>query len=299
MALQMRGAYTAIITPFRDGRVDEPALRAHVDRQIAGGISGLVPCGTTGEAVTMSESEQLAVIEAVVDQAAGRVPIIAGTGTNDTARTIRHTRRVAEIPGVSGALVVTPYYNKPSQEGLARHYEAIADDGGLPVVMYNVPSRTSVSMTAETVARLSDHANIIAIKEATGDMILATRIRELCGRNLTLLSGDDFTTLPLLSVGASGCISVLSNLDPGTMSELVAAANADAWDRARQLHLFIQPLCRALFADTNPVPVKTAAAMLGWCADEMRLPLCPTSDDVRTRLRIALRTHGLLEDDDD
>lgn len=302
MSLQIRGAYTALLTPFRDGRVDEEALRHHVDRQIAGGIHGLVPCGTTGEAATMSEGEQLAVIEMVADQAAGRAPVIAGTGSNDTTRTIRYTRRVAEIPGVSAALVVTPYYNKPSQASLVRHYRAIADEGDLPVVMYNVPSRTAVSMTAETVAEIAEHPNVIAIKEATADMVLATRIRELCGRNFTLISGDDFTTMPFLAVGGQGCISVLSNLDPGTMSELCAAAGADAWDRARQLHMFIQPLCRALFADTNPVPLKMAAAMLGWCTDEMRAPLYASTADVATRLRIALRTHGLLkevEDDDE
>lgn len=299
MSLQIRGAFTALFTPFRDGRVDEQALRDHVERQIHGGIHGLVPCGTTGEAATMTEGEQIAVIETVVDQAGGRVPVIAGTGSNDTAKTIRYTRRVAEIPGVDAALVVTPYYNKPSQQGLIRHYRAIADDGDLPIVLYNVPGRTGVSMTAETVAKLAEHPQVIAVKEATGDMVLATRIRELAGRNIQLLSGDDFTTLPLMSVGGKGCISVLSNLDPGTMSELCAAAAAGAYDRAQQLHLFIQPLCRALFSDSNPVPLKMAAAMLGWCAEEMRPPMYPSDEDTRLRLRIALRTHGLLKAEED
>lgn len=299
MSLQIRGAYTALLTPFREGRVDEDALRDHVERQITGGIHGLVPCGTTGEASTMTEGEQIAVIETVADQVAGRVPVIAGTGSNDTARTIRHTRRVAEIAGVNGALVVVPYYNKPSQAGLVRHYQAIAEEGGLPVVVYNVPGRTAVGLTAESIALIAEHPNVLAIKEATGDMILATRIRELCGRNLTVLSGDDFTTMPALSLGAKGCISVLSNLDPGTMSEMCAAASANAWDRALQLHMFIQPLCRALFADANPVPLKMAAAMLGWCTEEMRPPLYTSSEDVRTRLRIALRTHGLLKSEDE
>lgn len=299
MALQIRGAYTALITPFRDGRVDEAALRAHVERQIKGGVDGLVPCGTTGEAATMTEGEQIAVIEAVVDQANGRVPIIAGTGSNDTARTVRHTRRVAEIPGVDGALVVTPYYNKPSQPALVAHFRQVADEGDLPIVLYNVPSRTGISMTAETVAELAVHPNVIAIKEASADMVLATRIRELCGRNLTMLSGDDFTTMPFMSIGGAGCISVLSNLDPGTMAELTAACNADAWDRARQLHLFIQPLCRALFADANPVPVKMAAAMLGWCAADVRAPLLLGDEQLVNQLRLALRTHGLLKDDPD
>ena len=262
MAVTLRGAYTALMTPFRDGRIDEQALRDHVERQIDGGINGLVPCGTTAEAATMSEGEQLAVVETVVDQAAGRVPVVAGTGSNDTAKTVRYTRRMSEIAGVDAALVVVPYYNKPSQAGLIAHFRAVADEGGLPVVLYNVPGRTSCSLTPESTAVLAEHPNIIAIKDATADMVVATRIRELCGRNLTLLSGDDFTTLPLLSVGGSGCISVVSNLDPGAMSELCAAAAAEAWDRARQLHMFIQPLARALFADANPIPLKTAAAML-------------------------------------
>lgn len=293
MAFSIRGAYTALITPFRNGSIDDGALRGLVDRQIEGGIDGLVPCGTTGEAATMSEDEQISVIETVVDQAAGRVPVVAGTGSNDTARTIRHTRRVSQIEGVDAALVVTPYYNKPGQAALVRHYESIADEGGLPVVMYNVPGRTAVSMTAETVARIGEHPNVVAVKEATGDMVLATRIRELAGDSIALLSGDDFTTLPLLSVGGVGCISVLSNLDPGAMSAMCAAAASGDWDRAREVHLAIQPLARALFLDTNPVPVKTAAAMLGWCDSELRPPLYEPHEDVRKALQKALEIREL------
>ena len=293
MQFRMKGAYTALLTPFREGTVDHDALRGLVRRQIDGGIDGLVPCGTTGEAATMTEDEQISVIETVVEAANGEVPIIAGTGSNDTAKTIRYTRRVSEIEGVDGALVVTPYYNKPGQRALVRHYTEVAESGGLPVVMYNVPGRTGVSMTAETVAELSEHPNIIAVKEATGDMVLATRIKELAGRNISLMSGDDFTTLPFLAVGGDGCVSVLSNLDPGTMSEMCAAIDSLAWDRAQQLHLAIQPLARALFADSNPIPVKLAAAMLGWCTPEVRAPLYAPSDEVRANVQVAITEYGL------
>ncbi len=294
MPLQMRGAYTALITPFRDGEVDVTALKALVDRQIEGGIDGLVPCGTTGEAATMSEDEQLLVIETVAERAAGRVPVIAGTGSNNTAKTIEYTRRVSEIPGVDAALVVTPYYNKPGQSALVRHYLEIAENGDLPVVLYNVPGRTAVSMTAETVARIAEHEHVIAVKEATGDMVLATRILEECGDSIALFSGDDFTTFPLLAVGGAGCVSVLSNIDPTAMHDMCAAAADGNWDEARSIHLAIQPLARALFSDTNPVPVKTAAAMLGWCGPQLRAPLYEPDDRVNGLLNDALVARGLL-----
>lgn len=293
MNFEISGAYTALITPFRNGTVDFDALRTLVDRQIDGGIDGLVPCGTTGEAATMSPDEQVAVIEAVVDQAAGRVPIVAGTGSNDTRKTVEYTRRVASLGGVDAALVVTPYYNKPGQAALVRHYQTIADEGGLPVVLYNVPGRTAVSLTPETIATLARHEQIIAVKEATGDMVFDTNIVEQAGENITLLSGDDFTTMPLLALGGKGCISVISNLVPGAMSKMVASALSGSWEQARQIHYSIQPLARALFSDTNPVPVKIAAAMLGWCTEELRPPLYAPTDAVRERLREALEQQGL------
>ena len=294
MNINIRGAWTALITPFRNGAVDHPALRAIVERQIELGIDGLVPCGTTGEAATMTEDEQVAVIETVVQTAAGRVPVIAGTGSNDTARTIRFTKRVATIAGVDAALVVTPYYNKPGQAALVRHFTEVAEGGGLPVVLYNVPGRTGVSMSPEAVAALAEHPQIIAIKEATGDMILATRIRELCGERLALFSGDDFTTLPFLAVGGVGCISVVSNLDPAGVAQMCAHAAANEWGRARELHYRMQPLARALFADANPVLVKTGVAQLGLCAAELRPPLYPPNEQLADAVGRALRDLGLM-----
>jgi 4-hydroxy-tetrahydrodipicolinate synthase len=291
----LQGAYTALITPFDEtGAVDHEALAALVERQIAGGIDGLVPCGTTGESATMTDEERLAVIATVVEANAGRVPIIAGTGTNDTRASVAFTRRVAEQGGVDGALVVTPYYNKPGQKALVRHFTTIADDGGLPVVLYNVPGRTAISMSPETVAELARHPRIVAIKEATGDMILATRILESCPEGFQLLSGDDFTTFPLLAIGGQGCISVLSNLDPKAMSDLCRLTLTGQWEQAREIHARIQPLARALFADANPVPVKAAASLLGWCRPDLRAPLYEADDALKALLTSTLSNYGLL-----
>ncbi len=295
-ALRLQGALTAIITPFAKGQVDYESLRALVSRQIEGGIDGLVPCGTTGESVTMSDEERLGVIGAVVEQAGGRVPIVAGTGTNDTAASVAFTKRVAALGGVDAALVVTPYYNKPNQEGLYRHFATIADEGGLPVVVYNVPGRTNISLTAKTIARLAAHGNIVGVKEASGDMVLATQIFEQIGDSIAMLSGDDFTTFPFLALGGQGCISVVSNLDPGAMSQMCALANRGDWAGARALHMQIQPLARALFSDANPIPVKAAAALLGWCGPDMRGPLYAPDDASRQALAEVLRAYGLLKD---
>lgn len=289
--MQIRGAYTALITPFRNGEVDVDALRALVERQIAGGIDGLVPCGTTGESATMSEAEQLLVIRTVVEAANGRVPIIAGTGSNDTKRSIAYTRTVSEIEGVDAALVVVPYYNRPDQEGLFRHFSSIADEGGLPVVLYNVPGRTVASLTPATVGRLAPHENIVAIKEATGDIKFGSEVIEEVGDQIVVLSGDDFTTFPLIACGGIGCISVVSNLDPAAMSQMCAAALSGDYERARQLHLKIQPLARALFSAPNPMPTKTIAAMLDWCAPDIRGPLYEASDAQRAALSETLKNY--------
>lgn len=288
---RLEGAFTALITPFKGGSVDHDALADHVERQIEGGIDGLVPCGTTGEAATMTKEEKLSVIRTTVDAADGRVPIVAGTGTNDTRETIEMTRAVAEIGGVDAALVVTPYYNKPNQEGLYRHFHEIAEQGGLPVMLYNVPSRTGVFLSAETVARLAEDDDIVALKEASGDMRLGTRIVEEAGDDLQLFSGDDFTTYPLVAIGAAGCVSVASNVIPGPMSELVAAARTGDIERARRLHRKIQPLTRMLFSEPNPVPTKLAASILGWCEPDVRPPLYVPSEDVRDLLEEMLHEH--------
>ena len=269
------GAMTALITPFKHGEVDVPALKALVERQIQGGIAGLVPCGTTGESATMSPKERLLVIRTVVEVGQGRVPIIAGTGSNDTAASVAFTRQVAEIQGVDAALVVCPYYNKPNQPMMVRHFTEVAERGGLPVMLYNVPGRTVVSLTPQTIARLAAHERIIGIKEATGDMSFAAQmIEELAGQDFCLLSGDDFTTMPFVAVGGQGCISVVSNLLPGLMSELVESTKQMNLERARHLNVRIQRLGRALFKNPNPVPTKELAAMLGWCEAEVRAPLC-------------------------
>lgn len=293
--LDFHGAYTALITPFNeDGSVDFDSLRALVRRQIDGGIDGLVPCGTTGEAATMSDEECLKVIETVVDEADSQVPIIAGTGSNNTRQTIDFTRRVAAINGVDAALVVTPYYNKPGQAEMLQHFRDVADDGGLPVVLYNVPGRTGVSLTAHTVAQLSHHDAIVGIKEASADLALDSAIRNSTADDFALLSGDDFTTLPLIAIGGQGCVSVLSNLIPDKMSQMCRAARQGDMDTARQIHLSIQPLARALFAKTNPIPVKTAAHLMGLCGPTLRGPLYAPGDEFEDQLRQALAAFDLL-----
>lgn len=290
---RLRGAFTALITPFRDGQVDVPALKDLVERQIQGGIDGLVPCGTTGEAATMTPEEQLTVIQAVVEQNEGRVPVIAGTGSNNTASTLAFTRRVAEIPGVDAALVVCPYYNKPNQPMLVRHFTEIADQGGLPVVLYNVPGRTVISMTPETVATLASHEQVVGLKEATGSMKLDAEIFEACaGLDIAMLSGDDFSTMPFVASGGHGCISVLSNLDPGVMHELVEATATGDLERAQRLHLKIQALARTLFARPNPVPTKEIAERLGWCTAEVRAPLYGSEPEFHAQLEAAMDAYG-------
>ena len=292
-----RGAYTALITPLRHDRLDEPALVRLVEQQISAGIDGLVPCGTTGEASTLSMTEHLRVVELTVQTAAGRVPVLAGAASNDTRTAVELARACKQL-GAAGTLQVTPYYNRPTQDGLIAHFSAIAEGSELPVVVYNVPGRTGVDLLPETVATLARHKRIVGIKEATGDMVRLSRIRELLGPDdhFTLLSGDDFTLLPFLALGGHGVISVTSNVAPAWISALCDAAAAGRWDEARALHYQQLPLARALFGQPNPIPVKSAMALLGRCTAEMRLPLL--SIDPQTRegqaLSDALQTLGLL-----
>jgi 4-hydroxy-tetrahydrodipicolinate synthase len=288
------GCLVAMITPFRDGEVDETALRSLVQFHLKNGTDGLVPCGTTGESVTMSEEEQLRVIQIVIEEVNGRIPVVAGTGTNSTSKTIKLTKEVQKL-GADGALVVTPYYNKPTQQGLFLHYEAIAKATDLPLVLYNVPGRTSVNMLPETVARLAKIPTIAGIKEASGNMDQVSQIVESCREDFAVLSGDDSLTLPLLALGGVGVISVVGNIAPAAMSELVRAYRAGNTARSRELHYQIFDLCRAMFIETNPIPVKTAAAMLGLCSDEMRLPLCALADGNRKKLEGAVRACALLQ----
>lgn len=298
--IKLKGAYTALVTPFdHEGRIDFDGLETLVEKQIEGNITGLVPCGTTGEASTMSLDEQISVIEHVCKIAKGRVPVIAGTGSNDTKKTVEYTQRVSKIKGVDAALVVVPYYNKPNQKGLIHHFEAVARYGQLPVVMYNIPGRSVISMTLDTVIHLSKNTNIIGIKEATGDLVFATRILELAP-DFALLSGDDFTTFPFLAIGGSGCISVVSNLLPNVMSLMVSSVldNNDL-NAGRVAHMKLQTLLRATVIEPNPVPTKAAANLLGWFGDTVRGPLVTCSDESIDVIQDALLSVNLIQSTDD
>ena len=298
----LRGAFTALITPFAaDGRVDDEGLRRLVRWQVLAGIDGLVPVGTTGEAPTLTAAERDLVIETVVRTVAespsrGRIPVIAGTGTNDTAATIAGTRRAATL-GADAALVVAPYYNRPDGRMLEAHFRAVADDGDLPVVVYNVPSRTGTNVPVETFLRLAEHPRIIAIKEASGNLEQIARICRGRPRDVAVLAGDDAWTLPALALGGDGVVSVASNEIPGELVALCAAASAGDWERARQLHERWLPLFLANFAGAaNPVPVKAALALMGLLDSDMtRLPLLPLEEPARANLAATLRQLGLVD----
>jgi 4-hydroxy-tetrahydrodipicolinate synthase len=272
------GTFTALVTPFRNGEVDVEALEGMVEFQIQHGVSGLVPCGTTGETPAMSEAEDRLVVETVLRVAAGRVPVVAGTGSNSTDMAIKYTRMAREA-GADGSLQVAPYYNKPTQEGLYRHFATIAESTDLPLILYNIPGRTSVTISAETMARLAEVPNIVGVKDSTLSMNMISDVISLCGEEFDVLSGDDPMTLPLISLGGTGVISVASNVAPGAVSDMVRALLDGDWERGRELHYELLPLFRALFVETNPIPVKTAASLLGLCSDEMRLPLIPMSGE--------------------
>ena len=288
-----QGSMVALVTPFRDGRVDEVKLRELVEFQIKNGTDVLVPCGTTGESPTLSHDEHKRVIELTVAAANKRIPVVAGTGSNSTAEAIDLTR-YAKKAGADGALVVLPYYNKPTQQGLVAHCRAIADAVELPLILYNIPGRTGINMLPETVAVLADHPNIVGMKEATGNLEQMTQDIVLCGDKLSFLSGDDTLTLPLMAVGGRGVISVVANIVPREVADLTRAFLSGDWKRAREIHLKLFPLCQAMFYETNPIPVKTAMALMGMIGGELRLPLCPMSDANVGKLKAAMRAYGLL-----
>lgn len=288
--LNLHGAMTALVTPFKNGKVDEKALVRIVRHQIKCGIHGLVPVGTTGESPTLSYEEHQRVIQITVEAAEGKVPVIAGTGSNSTDEAIFLTKFAKKVKA-DAALIVTPYYNKPTQEGLYRHYEAIAKAVDLPQVLYNVPGRTGISLAPETVARLSKLRGIIAIKEATGNMDQASRILSLCP--ITVLSGDDSLTLPLMSIGAKGVISVASNVVPQDVSRMAELYLSGDEEGARKLHFKLFELCRMLFVETNPIPVKRAMEYAGFCSSDARLPLCPMRPDNEKALLRTLREYGV------
>ncbi len=290
----LKGAITAIVTPFRNGAFDEEAYRELIEFQIQGGIHGIVPCGTTGESATLSHEEHKRVVEVCIDQVRKRVPVVAGTGSNSTREALDFTKH-AEAAGADFALMITPYYNKPTQEGLYQHYKTICQQTKIPIVVYNVPSRTGVNLLPETVARLAEFPNIVGIKEATGDLKQCAKVVELCGDRITLLSGDDFTVLPLLAIGGQGVISVVSNIVPGDMAGMVNAFFAGKLDEARKLHYKMWPLMEAMFYETNPAPAKTALKMMGKITGEVRQPLCPLSAANEEKLRQVLAKYGLIK----
>ena len=287
------GMMTALITPMKDKHPEEPALRRLVDWQIGQGIQGLVPCGTTGESATLSYSEHERVVEVVIEQAAGRVPVIAGTGSNSTWETIELTRHAAQA-GADAALLITPYYNRPSQEGLYQHFVEVAKAVDLPLFLYNVPSRTGVNLSPETTGRLSQVDNIVGLKDAAGNLKQTLDTLEACRDDFILLSGDDFANLSLLAIGGKGAISVTANAAPALCAELQNAWESGDRDRARQLQRRLHRLNHCMFLETNPIPVKWAMHRLGFCGEEIRLPLTPLAESLRPQLEQALRELGLL-----
>ena len=287
------GSLVAIVTPFRKGAVDERALADLIEWQIAKGTNGIVPCGTTGESATLSHDEHNRVIELTVEVVNRRVPVIAGTGSNSTKEAIALTKH-AKQAGADGALLITPYYNKPTQEGLYRHYKAVAEAVNLPLVLYNIPGRTGVNMLPTTIARLAAINTIVGVKEGSGSVQQASDIVQLCGDRLTVLAGDDSLTLPMMAVGGQGVITVTANIVPAEMAELVRAFADGRVADARRIHFKLSPLFAALFFETNPIPVKEALGMMDKIDPELRLPLCPMAQDTREKLARALKDAGLI-----
>jgi 4-hydroxy-tetrahydrodipicolinate synthase len=287
------GAIVALVTPFRNGKVDEEALRRLIEEQIAAGTDGIAPCGTTGESTTLSHEEHDRVIEITIEAARKRVPVIAGTGSNSTAEALRLTRHAWEA-GADGALMVCPYYNRPTQEGLYRHYRTIAEEVPIPIIVYNIQGRTGVNLQTETLERLAELKNIVGVKEASGSLKQMSDVIRLCGPDFDVLSGDDVFTLPLLAMGGNGVISVISNVAPADMAGMVDAFAAGDLNKARALHHRMSPLIDALFIETNPIPVKTALGMMGKIDPEVRLPLCPMAEKNEAALRKAMREYGLI-----
>lgn len=290
------GAMTALVTPFRDNAIDEEAYRQFIEWQITEGIHGLVPCGTTGESATLTHAEHERVIEICIDQAAGRVPILAGAGSNNTMEAIALTK-FAKNAGADGALLITPYYNKPTQQGLYEHFSAIAKAVDMPLVPYNVPGRTGCNMLPPVVSRLAkEFSNIVGIKEATGNLCQASELLESCPPRFSVLSGDDLTAYPLMALGGKGVISVTANISPSRVVALCNAAMSGKMEEAKDLHHQLFPLHQAMFMVSNPIPVKTALSMMGKMTAEMRLPLCPMDEAQTETLRRILQTHGLLQE---
>jgi 4-hydroxy-tetrahydrodipicolinate synthase len=287
------GVLTALVTPFRDGAIDESALRDLVDRQIEAGIDGLVPCGSTGESATLSHAEHRRAVEIVVQATRGRVPVVAGTGSNSTREAIELTLH-AKDAGADGALLISPYYNKPTQEGIVLHYAEIARATSFPLLVYNIPGRTASNLLPATIARIADVPQVVGVKEASGDLGQMAEVIARCPDDFSVLSGDDALTLPLLAIGGRGVISTTSNVAPSAMVGMLRAWRSGDPAEARRSHYRLLPLFQTLFCETNPIPVKAALALMGVIGPEIRLPLTPLSEANRERLQVALKELGLL-----
>ena len=295
MSTTFQGSIVALVTPFRNGKIDESKVKELVELHVKHGTDAIIPCGTTGESPTLTHDEHRHMVELTVAAAAGRIPIIAGTGSNSTAEAIDLTKH-AERAGASAALVVNPYYNKPTQEGLYRHFRAVAESSALPIILYNIQGRTAVNVETDTLARIvRDCPTIVGVKEASGSLDQMSQVILACGPDFSVLSGDDNITLPLLAIGGRGVVSVIANILPRETSDMVHAALDGDWKRARELHYRLFPLARAAFLETNPIPIKEAMAMAGMLEPEFRLPMCRMSDANRDKLRGILRTYGLVK----
>ena len=289
-----KGAITALITPFQNGKVDEQGLAQLVEAQIAAGIDGLAPCGTTGESATLSHEEHKRVVEITVDVAAGRVPVIAGAGSNNTAEAIALTAH-AKKAGADGSLHITPYYNRPTQEGIYQHFAAIARQTSFPIMVYNIMSRTGVNITPATMARLADIPEVVSVKEASGNLQQMAEVKYLCGDKVSLLSGDDALTLPLLAIGGCGVVSVLSNLMPAQVAKLCRLWHEGKVDEARELYYYLMPVCQNLFLETNPIMLKTAMGLTGAIhSPELRLPMCAPRPENHAQMLATLKSYNLL-----
>jgi 4-hydroxy-tetrahydrodipicolinate synthase len=287
------GSMVALVTPFKEGKVDWQSLEALVDFHIQNGTNGIVPCGTTGESATLDHKEHHEVIERVIKTVSKRVPVIAGTGSNSTAEAVALTKE-AEKAGADGALMISPYYNRPTQEGIYQHYKKVASEVGIPIIVYNIPGRTGSKIEPETLARLAEIKNVAGVKEATGSVDQAVDVVRLCGDNLAVYSGEDSLTFSLMALGGKGVISTVANIAPKEMSQLTDACLEGKWERGRDLQLKLVPLIRSVFLETNPIPIKTALALMGKCSRELRLPLTPMSEGNLKKLRQTMVEFALL-----
>jgi len=288
-----RGSMVALVTPFRDGKIDEKALKTLVDFHVKNGTSALVPCGTTGESATLSYPEHDKVIELTIEYAAGRIPVIAGTGSNSTDEAIMLTKH-AKKAGARASLQVSPYYNRPTQKGLYLHFKAIAEEVDIPIILYNIASRTGVNIEPDTFAKLSQIKNIIGVKEASGSLEQMARIRKACPKDFLLISGDDALTLPVMAIGGVGIISVVANIIPRDVADMCSLFEQGKVKKAEELHYKMLPLVKAMFIETNPIPVKTAMGLMKMCSPDMRLPLCEMLPENRDKLTAELKAYKLI-----